>query len=301
MDNLREKVAVITGGASGMGLAFAHRFAAAGMHLAIADIETPALESAVGELHAAGAEVIGVRCDVSEAESMQNVATEVYDVYGAAHVICLNAGVSAPGTMAELKLIDWEWVLGVNLWGIIHGIDAFLDKIMIEDEGHFVITTSVMGHTCYPTSGPYTATKHAAVSIAETLYNELSAAGSQVGVTALCPGLVNTQIVDSIRNRPEHLRDRAAALPSDEDQRVREAILKEFATIALESSEVADLVHDAILDDTFWVFTDNRHDESISRRHAEIRERKNPSQAVSLLEEAFGADWNSYQHTADPR
>jgi len=301
MDDLREKVAVITGGASGMGLAFAHRFAAAGMHLAIADIETPALDSALVELHATGTEAIGVRCDVSDPESLQDMATEVYDVYGAAHVICLNAGVSAPGTMAELKLIDWEWVLGVNLWGIIHGIDAFLKRLLDSDEGHFVITASIMGHTCYPTSGPYTASKHAAVSIAETLYNELSAAGSRVGVTALCPGLVNTQIVDSGRNRPEPLVDYAAELPSDEDQRVREAILEEFAAIALEPSKAADLVHNAILDGTFWVFTDNQHDENISRRHAEILERRNPSQKVSLLEEAFGADWNSYQHTSGPR
>ena len=288
MDNLHEKVAVITGGASGMGLAFAHRFAAAGMRLAIADIETPALDSALDELVAAGAEAIGVRCDVSDAESMQELATEVYDVYGAAHVICLNAGVSAAGTMAELKLIDWKWVLGVNLWGIIHGIDAFLEQLMARDEGHFVVTASVMGHTCYPTSGPYTATKHAAVAIAETLYNELSAAGSGVGVTALCPGLVDTRIVDSGRNRPEHLWDRAAAIPSDEDQRVREALLEEFAAVALEPSKVAELVHNAIIDGTFWVFTDDRHTESISRRHTEIRERRNPSEVLSLLEETFG-------------
>ena len=288
MDNLHEKVAVITGGASGMGLAFAHRFAAAGMRLAIADIETPALDSALDELVAAGAEAIGVRCDVSDAESMQELATEVYDVYGAAHVICLNAGVSAAGTMAELKLIDWKWVLGVNLWGIIHGIDAFLEQLMARDEGHFVVTASVMGHTCYPTSGPYTATKHAAVAIAETLYNELSAAGSGVGVTALCPGLVDTRIVDSGRNRPEHLWDRAAAIPSEEDQRVREALLEEFAAVALEPSKVAELVHNAIIDGTFWVFTDDRHTESISRRHTEIRERRNPSEVLSLLEETFG-------------
>ena len=288
MDNLHEKVAVITGGASGMGLAFAHRFAAAGMRLAIADIETPALDSALDELVAAGAEAIGVRCDVSDAESMQELATEVYDVYGAAHVICLNAGVSAAGTMAELKLIDWKWVLGVNLWGIIHGIDAFLEQLMARDEGHFVVTASVMGHTCYPTSGPYTATKHAAVAIAETLYNELSAAGSGVGVTALCPGLVDTRIVDSGRNRPEHLWDRAAAIPSEEDQRVREALLEEFAAVALEPSKVAELVHNAIIDGTFWVFTDDRHTASISRRHTEIRERRNPSEVLSLLEETFG-------------
>lgn len=288
MDDLHGKVAVITGGASGMGLAFAHRFAAAGMRLAIADIETPALDSALVDLAEAGAEVIGVRCDVSDAESMRELATEVYDVYGAAHVVCLNAGVSAAGTMAELRLTDWQWVLGVNLWGIIHGIDAFLERLMAKDEGHFVVTASVCSHTCYPTSGPYTASKHAAVAIAETLYNELSAAGSGVGVTALCPGFVDTQIVDSGRNRPEHLFDRAAAIPSDEEQRVRAALLEEFAAIALKPSEVAALVHNAILDGTFWVFTDGRHVENISRRHAEIRERRNPSEVLSMLEQAFG-------------
>ena len=288
MDDLRGKVAVITGGASGMGLAFAHRFAAVGMHLAIADIEVPAIDSALADLRPTGAEAIGVRCDVSDPASMEEMAAEVYDAYGAAHVICLNAGVSAGGTMSDLKLIDWEWVLGVNLWGVIHGIDAFLNKLIAQDEGHFVITASICGHTCYPTSGPYTATKHAAVAVAETLYNELSAAGSRVGVTALCPGFVDTQITNSERNRPEPLVDYAAPIPSDEDQRVREALLEAFGAAAHVPSDIAALVHDAILDDTFWVFTDNEHDESISRRHAEILERRNPSKRVSLLEEAFG-------------
>ena len=288
MDDLHGKVAVITGGASGMGLAFAHRFAAAGMRLAIADIEAPALDSALAGLAEAGAEVIGVPCDVSDAESMQELATEVYDVYGAAHVVCLNAGVSAAGPMTELKLADWQWVVGVNLWGIIHGIDAFLEQLVAKDEGHFVVTASVCGHTCYPTSGPYTATKHAAVAIAETLYNELSAAGSGVGVTALCPGFVDTQIVQSDRNRPERLSDSSAKTPSAKEQRAREALLEEFANIALKPSEVAALVHNAILDDTFWVFTDDRHAENISRRHADIRERRNPSEVLSMLEEAFG-------------
>ena len=288
MDDLRGKVAVITGGASGMGLAFAHRFAAAGMRLAIADIEVPAIDSALTELRPTGVEAIGVRCNVSDPASMEELAAEVYDAYGAAHVICLNAGVSAAGTMADLKLIDWEWVLGVNLWGVIHGIDTFLNKLITQDEGHFVITASICGHTCYPTSGPYAATKHAAIAIAETLYNELSAAGSQVGVTALCPGFVNTQITNSERNRPEPLVDYAAPVPSDEDQKVREALLEAFAAAAHEPSSVAALVHDAILDDTFWVFTDNGHDGSISQRHAEILGRRNPSQTMSLLEEAFG-------------
>ncbi|MDG2428200.1 MAG: SDR family NAD(P)-dependent oxidoreductase [Acidimicrobiales bacterium] len=290
MDDLKGKVAVITGGASGMGLAFAHRFAAAGMRLAVADIEAPTLDSAVAELIEVGADAIGFQCDVSDADSMQDLASSVYDTFGTAHVVCLNAGVAAVGTMAELKLADWQWVLGVNLWGVIHGVDAFLKQLITQDEGHLVVTASVCGHTCYPTAGPYNATKHAVTAIAETLYNELSADGSKVGVTALCPGFVDTQIVNSGRNRPEHLLDanNEALTLSVDEQRERDAILEEFSAVAVRPSYVAELVHAAILDNTFWVFTDDRHSENIKRRQLEIRERRNPSERLPMLEEAFG-------------
>ena len=287
MHEVEGKVAVITGGASGLGLAFAHRFAAAGMKVVLGDIEIAALDNAVDGLRDVGAEVLGVRCDVSNAASVHDLARAVNESFGAAHVVCLNAGVATSGPLNEQSLADWEWVLGVNLMGIVHGLDAFLSGLVERDEGHVVITASVAGHTAYPTLGPYSATKHAAVAIAETLYNELMSSGSQVGVTALCPGFVDTKIFDSSRNRPEHL---AVTLPepeSAENQLVRAAFLEMIDAEAPKPHTVADLVHDAILDRTFWVFTDEQHLEGIGHRHAEIKEQRNPTEIRSIAENAL--------------
>lgn len=287
MKDLDGKVAVITGGASGMGLAFAHRFAAAGMKVAIADIEEPALDAAVDGLREAGADVVGVRCDVADAESVHALAATVDEAFGAAHVVCLNAGVALSGPLHAQTLADWQWILGVNLMGIVHGLDAFLPGLVERDEGHVVVTASVAGHTAYPSLGPYSATKHAAVAIAESLYNEQAAAGSNVGVTALCPGFVATGIFDSARNRPENLADALAEPPTDEEVAAREAFLEMIATEALRPAQVADMVHDAVLSGTFWVFTDDQHVDNIGNRHEEIRTRKNPTEGRTITQDAL--------------
>ncbi|MDG2427883.1 MAG: SDR family NAD(P)-dependent oxidoreductase [Acidimicrobiales bacterium] len=287
MHELKGKVAVVTGGASGMGLAFAHRFVAAGMKVVLGDIETAALDEAVNGLHDVGAEVLGVRCDVSDATSVHDLARATNESFGAAHVVCLNAGVATAGALNEQSLADWEWVLGVNLMGIVHGLDAFLPGLIDRNEGHVVVTASVAGHTAYPTLGPYSATKHAAVAIAETLYNELTSSGSQVGATALCPGFVDTRIFDSDRNRPEHLAVRLPEPESAEEQMMRAAFLEMIATEAPKPHTVADLVHDAILNGTFWVFTDELHLESIGHRHTEIVEQRNPTEIRSIAENAL--------------
>lgn len=287
MDELQGRVAVITGGASGMGLAFAHRFAAAGMTVVLGDIEIQALDTAVAGLRDAGAEVLGVRCDVSDADSVHDLARAAREAYGAVHVVCLNAGVAGSGALHEQTLADWEWILGVNLMGIVHGIDAFLADLIARDEGHVVITASVAGHTAYPGLGVYSATKHAAVAIAETLHNELVSNGSRVGATALCPGFVDTGIFDSARNRPEHLTDALAEPETDDERTAREAFLEMIANDALKPDAVADLVHDAILDGTFWVFTDDQHVPNIANRHAEIAQRRNPTEARAITEDAL--------------
>ena len=278
MKDLNDKVAVITGGASGMGLAFAHRFAAAGMKVAIGDIEEPALKAAVAELVASGAEVFGGRCDVTDIDSFRRFAADAEEAFGPAHVVCLNAGVAGGGEMVDLTLSDWNWVLGVNLWGVVHGLDIYLKGLVARNEGHVVVTASVAGHTSFPGIGPYNASKHAVSAIAETLHNELVVAGSDVGVTSLCPGFVATGIFDSGRNRPEHLLDALAELPSEEQLERRQMIQEWMAQNAKDPAEVADLIHDAVLEQTFWVFTDPDHIESIERRHEEIRGRRNPSQ-----------------------
>ena len=282
MKNLKNKVAVITGGASDMGLAFAHRFAAAGMSVAIADIEEAALTTAVAELTAAGAEVFGGLCDVSDIDSFRRFAADADAALGPAKVLCLNAGVAGSGDMVDLTMADWNWLLGVNLWGVIHGLDIYLNGLVARNEGHVVVTASVAGHTSFPGLGPYSASKHAVSTIAETLHNELSTAGSDVGVTSLCPGFVATGIFNSGRNRPEHLTDSLAELPSDEQLERQQMVQEWMAANAKDPAEVADLVHDAVLEQTFWVFTDPDHIESIEQRHEEIRHRRNPAQDQNI-------------------
>jgi len=277
MKNLGGKVAVITGGASGLGRAFAQRFAAQGMKLALADIEEPVLEATVAELRASGTEVIGVPCDVSDQASVQNFHQQVMETYGAAHVLCLNAGVAGGGTIAELTAAQWDWVLGVNLYGIIYGLEAFLPGLLTQDDGHVVLTASVAGHTSHAGMAPYNASKHATVTIAETLFAELRQEDSAVGVSCLCPGFVATNIFVSDRNQPEELTDALAEPPSQEDGIRRAAIMEYMQANALRPETVADLVHEAVLGKKFWIFTDEEHLATIATRHEEIRYQSDPT------------------------
>jgi len=203
MRELAGKVAVITGAASGIGRALAGRCAAEGMRLALADIEAPALELAAAELRAGGTEVLAVRTDVSRWEDVAALARSVVDAYGAAHLVCNNAGVAAGGTVWETRLEDWRWVLGVNLWGVIHGVRAFTPILLARKEGHIVNTASIQGLiTHHPFSSNYQVSKHAVLGLSEQLHHEL--AGTGVGVSVLCPGWVRTQIADASRNRPDY-------------------------------------------------------------------------------------------------
>lgn len=284
--DLTGKTAVITGGASGMGRAFADRFGAAGCKVVIADIEEPAINAAVEELEAAGAEVMGIRTDVSDGASMDELGAAVAERFGAAHIVCLNAGVGAGGPMGEVTTADWEWVLGVNLWGVIHGIRVFLPALEAQNEGHIVITASVAGILSYPQMGPYNASKHAVLSMAETMHHELQAKGSAVGVTALCPGLVNTNILDSGRNRPESLSPPALEErpPRRTDEEI--AFVRELYSMSLEPAAVADMIHDAVVEKRFYVLTDHVFDEAIDLRHREIERREpTPTLRGHLVEE----------------
>ncbi len=284
MENLDGKVAVITGGASGLGKSFAERFGAAGMKLALADVEVPVLEETVANLESSGIEVLGIPCDVSNPEDVNNFAETVISQFGAAHVLCLNAGVASGGTIVESSLEQWKWVLGVNLYGIIHGLNAFLPDLVKQDEGHVVMTASVAGHTSFANLGPYSASKHATVTIAETLFAEMRDAGSNVGVSCLCPGFVSTNIFTSERNQPEGMKSSLAEPPSDEDASQREAMIEWLRANALKPDVVADLVHDAVTENKFWIFTDETHIPAITARHREIQERRPPS-AETIFEE----------------
>lgn len=275
MDDLTGRVAVITGGASGIGRAFADRFARAGMKIVVSDVEEPALTRAVSELKASGAAVVGVVCDVSDHKAVVDLGASVSEAFGPPQVICLNAGVGTSGSLAKTTIADWEWVLGVNLWGIIHGLDVFLSGLRERNEGHVVITASVAGHLAFPRLGPYSATKFAAVVIAETLHAELVGDGSSVGVTCLCPGFVSTNVFTAGRNRPEVLANSGVEHSGDAKAAEREAFLEWIRANAVQPAEVAEMVHRAVLEGMFWVFTEDEIS-AVTARHQSIRERSNP-------------------------
>ena len=269
MRDLEGKVAVVTGGASGIGRGLAARFAADGMHVVIADVENAALEQTAAELG-----VVGVQTDVADAASVQALADQVCDRFGTVHVLCNNAGVGGGGQIADLTLADWKWVLDVNLWGVIHGIHSFLPRLLANpDGGHVVNTASMAGLFASAGMGPYNATKFAVVAISETLSKELQAAGSSVGVSVLCPGFVRTNIFDSQRNRPDALRNATKAVG---DARARNDILKRFLETAMDPAEVAVHVRDAIVEDRFWITTHPEFFNAVTQRVDDIVTGRNP-------------------------
>jgi NAD(P)-dependent dehydrogenase (short-subunit alcohol dehydrogenase family) len=196
--DLEGKVAVVTGGASGIGKGIAEALKNEGVELVIADIEDGALQATAEELGATG-----IQTDVSSADSVGALATEVVERFGTAHVVVLNAGIGPMGRIADLTLDDWKWMVGVNLWGVIHGIHAFLPILKGNEEGgHIVNTSSMAGLVGMPGLGSYTLTKYGVLGLTEVLAKELEEDGSKVGATVLCPGTIHTNIGTSSRNRP---------------------------------------------------------------------------------------------------
>lgn len=256
VEQLQGKVAVVTGGASGIGFGLARRAAAEGMKVAIADIEQAALDRAADELAASGAEVLAVRTDVAAEAQVLALRDRVLERFGTAHLICANAGVGGAGDAWFGPVSTWEWVVGVNLWGVVHTIRAFLPTLTAQDEGHIVTTASMAGLTAPPGMAPYTATKHAVVGLTESLHHTLVIGGSHVGVSVLCPGWVNTAILDSDRNWPEHLGE----VPTAEAANAANwALFRQLAEEAVRSGmppdEVAGLVFDAVRANRFWILT----------------------------------------------
>jgi NAD(P)-dependent dehydrogenase (short-subunit alcohol dehydrogenase family) len=210
MKNFSGKVAVITGGASGIGRALAKRCAAEGMRLVLADVEDKGLHQTADELQAAGAQVLVVKTDVSKVSQVEALAEKAFAISGEVTLLFNNAGVSSGGKSAwESSLVEWEWVLGVNLWGVIYGIRAFLPKMLEQEHGGYIVNTaSLAGLVSYPGSAVYNVSKHGVVTLSETLYQELAQRHPKVLVSVLCPGLVNTRIMEAARNRPLELQDR---------------------------------------------------------------------------------------------
>ncbi len=277
MEELAGKVAVITGAASGIGLAMAHRFASEGMKLVLADIERPALHKATEELAALGVDVVAFRTDTSVEADVNALAELAYERFGDVHLLCNNAGVGSRGLpVAELPLRDFEWVIGVNLFGVIHGLRAFLPAMRANDVGHIVNTASISAFYYLPRMGPYNASKAAVVALSETLKFELEAEGSNVGVSVLCPAWVRTNISTSDRNRPERF---SYSLDTDQMAQLAEYKAKrrtQLATIARDPSEIADQVCDAVRANRFYILTHPEMVPNLEARFARIVAGENP-------------------------
>jgi len=276
MQELKDRVAVVTGGASGIGFGLASAFAAEGMKIVLADIEAPALSEAVAEVEANGADVIGVRTDVSDAAQVQSLAEAAVERFGAVHVLCNNAGVGGGGLSWEAPLDMWEWVLGVNMWGVINGVRSFVPILMQQPEAHVVNTASIAGLVAGPFMGPYNASKHAVVAISETLYHEMSMMAPHVHVSVLCPGWVRTRIADSSRNRP------GFEAPEPDAATAGFALaLQPLIDNGMAPADLAERVLEAIRAERFWILP---HDDTevfwrnfVNERAQSLVDRANPT------------------------
>jgi NAD(P)-dependent dehydrogenase (short-subunit alcohol dehydrogenase family) len=256
MQSVDGRVAVVTGAAAGMGLGMVRAFAGAGMRVVAADVRHEALDAAVAALRADGHEVTGVVTDVSRLADVEALAEATLDTYGAVHVLCNNAGVGLFSTIAKTTIDDWEWILGIDLWGPIYGIKVFLPLIEREEEGHINATSSLAGLLAGGAAGPYNVAKHGVIALMATLERELRAAKSPVRTSVLCPGAVNTQIsrnsLDSRRSRRGQATGRTA-----EGDKIAGKLVDALAH-GMDPDEVGHLVLDGILNDRFWIFTDHR-------------------------------------------
>lgn len=291
IEDLTGKVAVVTGGASGIGRAMGERFAQEGMKVVLGDVEQPVLDATVAALRADGLDVRGVVTDVSDLASVEALRDAALDAHGAVHLLCNNAGVGAgaEGQMWDHTLNDWRWALEVNVWGVIHGIKAFVPAMIAGgEEGHVVNTSSGNGGIAPLTATPiYALTKSAVVTLSESLYAQLAVVGARVGASVLFPGphMLRTGLFESWRNRPA---ERANATPRATPPTTIESFEKRMADAGVELTytpveEVADQVVTAVVDGTFWILPPSPGaDSKISARATSMIERSNPTYLTDI-------------------
>jgi NAD(P)-dependent dehydrogenase (short-subunit alcohol dehydrogenase family) len=269
MQELRGKVVAITGGASGIGRALADAFGQAGMQVALADIEAGPLDAAVAELAADGVDAAGWVCDVSDDDQVHAFANSTFERFGTAHIACNNAGVGGAGGLTwEVPLAGWEWTIGVNLMGVVHGIRAFVPRMIEQGDGHIVNTASLAGLKAAPFMAAYNATKHAVVAISESLAHECAMTAPSVGVSVLCPAFIRTRIAESGRNWP----DRLGANPSPPSDSPMAGVMRQLVDNGLEPSVYAARVVDAVRTNRFFVLSDDAHASATQRRLDEMVE-----------------------------
>jgi NAD(P)-dependent dehydrogenase (short-subunit alcohol dehydrogenase family) len=277
MREFRDRVAVVTGGGSGIGAALCWRWARAGMKVVVADIDLAAAERLRGALETAQHQAIAARVDVSRAAEVEQLALLAYRTYGSVDLLCNNAGVVPSGRYRpiwEYPLEDWQWALDVNLMGVVHGIRSFVPRMLEQKTpAHIVNTASVAGLVSGAGSPVYSASKHAVVRATEALYASLRDLGAPIGVTLLCPGLVNTRIYESERNRPERLRPTGGAAAEVPEL---QAVAAELYAHALSPEAVAEQVFDAVNADRLYQITSDRYDDAIRDRADAMLARRNP-------------------------
>ncbi len=290
MKDFKDKVAVITGAASGIGRGIANRAVKEGMKVVLADVETEALSQAEKELKASGATTLSVLTDVSKAEDVEKLAQKTLDAFGEIHLLCNNAGVAPIGVTWECSMSDWKWIMDVNLWGVIHGVRTFIPIMLKQDnECHIVNTGSLSGLMANEIGqGMYIVTKYGVVGLTEIICRELSLLKSKIKVSVLCPGMVKTRIIDCERNRPAELcNDTTEIIHHPELEKIEEAIV-EMADAGVSPDKVGDIVFQAIKDDIFYILTDTKlyYRRMIQTRNEEIMEAyKQNKQIHKLLKE----------------
>ena len=280
MKNFKDKVAVITGGASGLGREFANVAARLGMKLVLADVQRDALDRAREELCAQNVEVVAMLCDVRKGEQVQALADAAIANFGAVHLVFNNAGVGSGGLIWENTEADWEWVLGVNVWGVIHGVRIFT-RLMLDAaakdasfEGHIVNTASMAGLLNAPAMGVYNVSKHAVVSLSETLYQDLQLVGAPIGASVLCPYFVPTGISQSHRNRPEDVRMTQGPTASQLAAQVMTD--KAVTSGKVSAAEVAELTFKAIADGQFYIYSHPGALAGVQERMEDVVQQRNP-------------------------
>jgi NAD(P)-dependent dehydrogenase (short-subunit alcohol dehydrogenase family) len=302
MKEFAGKVVVITGGASGLGREFANTAFARGMKIVLADVEGNTLEQAATELRGQGAEVLSMLCDVRKGPQVQALADAAMKRYGAVHLVFNNAGVGSGGLIWENSEADWEWVLGVNLWGVIHGVRIFT-SLMLECaqndpafEGHIVNTASMAGLLNAPTMGVYNVSKHAVVSLSETLYHDLQLVGAPIGASVLCPYFVPTGISQSHRNRP--LDVKMDARPTISQLAAQAMTQKAVESGKVSAAQVSTMTFDAIGAGQFYIYSHPDALAGVAERMDEIVNRRNPGdpyRAAPQIREMLRAKLNKAQ------